>query len=552
MSPLILDTEITQNHLLILMMDAKTKVLYRFERFNDIECGPYDRQRLMTMLATRPSVGCNSNLFDEWIISAYLAGFTNAQIFAVCEFIIHTELGGYRAAKEFDLQPLQWHHYDVMPVAPLIASLKVYAGRLHAPTIQDLPFVPGTLMTEEKRRETMNYCANDLHCTLLLFKELLPQIKLRQVLGRQYGMNLTSKSDPQISEGVLRREIKLLTGAEPRPKTLVPKTHYTYSPPTWLVFDEPVLRSAYWRAVRSSYPISPAGKLHLPEALMQPVHFKGRTYKTGIGGLHSQEKKQTIIVGPGEHLYEQDISSMYPSIILNEGWAPSTIGEGFTKAYRAIVEQRLAAKKAGDKVTADSLKIVVNASYGKFSNQYSSLFDPSVLLHVVLTGQLALLYLIELIENHTNATVVSANTDSVLVYAKHRQRQVGGAQAGEILGEKIRLDPGGDTLPDDRSAGREQLRGGHPQRQAEAKRRFQVARPLQESLFHSQHQSRHRLPRPRRRHRGDHTRQPRHPRLRGPTKSDRWRPVARPARRRNRTLVSRQGWHTNHLQHIRQ
>jgi hypothetical protein len=67
-------------------------------------------------------------------------------------------------------------------------------------------------------------------------------------------------------------------------------------------------------------------------------------------------------------------------------------------------------------VTADSLKITINSSFGKFGNKYSNLYSPRLLIQVTLTGQLALLMLIEMIE-FAGACVVSANTDGIVVYS---------------------------------------------------------------------------------------------------------------------------------------
>jgi hypothetical protein len=44
---------------------------------------------------------------------------------------------------------------------------------------------------------------------------------------------------------------------------------------------------------------------------------------------------------------------------------------------------------------ADSLKITINGSFGKLGNYYSALYAPDLMVQVTVTGQLALLKLIE-------------------------------------------------------------------------------------------------------------------------------------------------------------
>jgi hypothetical protein len=112
-------------------------------------------------------------------------------------------------------------------------------------------------------------------------------------------------------------------------------------------------------------------------------------------------------------IVDRDVTSYYPFIILNQGLYPKHLGQGFLKVYRGIVDERVAAKKRGDKATADSLKITVNGSFGKFGNLHSILYSPDLVIQTTITGQLALLMVIERLEL-AGFSVVSANTDGIV------------------------------------------------------------------------------------------------------------------------------------------
>ena len=71
-------------------------------------------------------------------------------------------------------------------------------------------------------------------------------------------------------------------------------------------------------------------------------------------------------------------------------------------------------------VEAESLKISVNSSYGKLGSKWSALYAPDLLIQVTVTGQLALLMLIEQVEAF-GARVVSANTDGILIRCRKWQ-----------------------------------------------------------------------------------------------------------------------------------
>jgi len=68
------------------------------------------------------------------------------------------------------------------------------------------------------------------------------------------------------------------------------------------------------------------------------------------------------------------------------------------------------------KTESDSKKLSTNGSFGKLGSKYSVLYAPELLLQTTLTGQLALLSLIERMEDK-GIQIVSANTDGIVCYA---------------------------------------------------------------------------------------------------------------------------------------
>jgi len=108
-----------------------------------------------------------------------------------------------------------------------------------------------------------------------------------------------------------------------------------------------------------------------------------------------------------------DVASQYPKIIMNLGLYPPALGPAFLKIYGELIEDRLAAKDSGDKVRADGGRIALNGVFGKLGSPYSTLYAPHLMIAITLTGQLAILMLIEQAEA-VGIPVVSANTDGVV------------------------------------------------------------------------------------------------------------------------------------------
>lgn len=86
------------------------------------------------------------------------------------------------------------------------------------------------------------------------------------------------------------------------------------------------------------------------------------------------------------------------------------------EVFENVLEQRMKAKAAGDKATANALKLVVNTTYGAMLNQYNDLFDPLMGRSVCITGQLFLLELAQnLYKNIEDLVIVQLNTDGVML-----------------------------------------------------------------------------------------------------------------------------------------
>ena len=147
---------------------------------------------------------------------------------------------------------------------------------------------------------------------------------------------------------------------------------------------------------------------------MIKVKIGDSIYKMGMGGLHSSEKTVAHIATEDTLLIDRDVASYYPFIILLLGLYPKHLGKHFLKVFKIIVDRRIAAKRAGNKTVADSLKITINGTFGKLGDMFSTIFSPQLLLQVTISGQFYLLMLIEMIDE-IGIPVVSGNTDGIVI-----------------------------------------------------------------------------------------------------------------------------------------
>jgi hypothetical protein len=389
----------------------------RYAAFEQFEGQELNRRRVIQLMKEHTTVSFNGLGYDIHIITAALEAWPCDAIKRLSDEIIKSNLPAWQVAKNNRLRVSHdWDHIDVIDVAPGKAGLKIYGGRMGAPKLQDLPIAPEDSISPEQRVELRRYCKNDLDTTETLYRRLEPTIKLREQIGAQYGgIDLRSKSDAQIAEAVIKYRLHEYTGRTYKPRKVAVGHECRYEDPKIVSFQSEELQKVFHRILKTGFPVGSNGAVTMPEWLQKTKIRIGQTdYQMGIGGLHSCEKRQSVVAQDNQILADFDVASYYPSIILKLKLAPQGMGNDFLLIYQDIVTERLQAKARGDKLTADTLKIVINGSFGKLGSMYSALYAPELMIQTTITGQLCLLMLIEWTES-VGARVVSANTDGIVV-----------------------------------------------------------------------------------------------------------------------------------------
>jgi len=407
---LIFDIEIYRNYFLASFMNAKGQVCH-IEMRGD---GKLEVSKLAKLMRDNTTLGFNSNSYDLYMVAAALENRSCAELKKLSNEIIMSNLPAWKAV---DVSiPNNWDTIDIIDVLQGQASLKVYGARINQPKLQDLPYPHDATLTDEQMDSVRDYCVNDLRVTKALADKLTDQLALRVSMGKEYGLDLRSKSDAQIAEAVLKSEIEAISGNVLRPLKMASDATVKYCDPKIVEFKDPKLTEIFRKICAHDFELSGNGSIKMPEWLADTKIKIGKgSYQMGIGGLHSTEKGQSVRAGDGHFLCDFDVASYYPNIILQQRVEPLNMTGHFLPVYQSIVDRRLEAKRSGDKATAYTLKIVVNGSFGKLGSKWSILYAPNLLIQTTITGQLCLLMLIEAYEA-AGATVVSANTDGVVVW----------------------------------------------------------------------------------------------------------------------------------------
>lgn len=410
------DVECYKNFFLVKFYDRITKQFtsYRLSAYHQINLVKLRAHLLAVCLVT-----FNGTKYDMCMIAGVLAGFTNEQLKFLSDSIIQQNMQPWQVEKEFNIKIPKVNHIDLIEVTPGIASLKIYGARLHCKKMQDLPYEITRWLTLAEMDEVDLYCGNDLVVTEDVYAYLLEDIVTREELTEQYGIDMRSKSDAQISETAFKKILRLSYQDCERMKRdayIRPGARFKYETPSFIRFSSQIMQQTLALIESVDFTIGKNGSPEMPVELDDYIVRIGTTdYRMGIGGLHSCEERMAHRADGFYSLVDVDVVSYYPKIISILRMFPHQIGEVFLAIYDGWIEVRIEYKTAGNKKKAATFKIKINGTYGKLGSPFSILYAPNLMVRTTITGQLSLFMLIERLEAIDGISVVSANTDGVVI-----------------------------------------------------------------------------------------------------------------------------------------
>ena len=367
-------------------------------------------------------VGYNSQRFDLPVMASILAG---SDPYPIVQSII---AGDRRVYLPRNAPRIQCDHIDLsarLRRGGSFPSLKTVAANLGRQKLQELPYPPDANLTDEQWEEVKRYNGLDLAHTWALLERVGPDLQALASLSEELYQDLRSTPSPAVVERVfLSAYGREHGGAEP----VVPEVprEVLYRPVAGVVRPR-TAEAAAWFDQISDRPIPIINIADRPKVNVPKGHFAigGLRISVGAGGLHSVDEPRVHYATKRHRLVSVDVGSYYPSLIATKGISPAAYGEIGAVTYREILRRRLDvkqhAKDAADPaererldIQATGLKLILNSTFGKFGDSFSTLFDPAAMLAVTLSGQLML---IDLIERLTEAgvEVVSANTDGLFI-----------------------------------------------------------------------------------------------------------------------------------------
>lgn len=380
--------------------------------------------------------GYNNKGYDDLIIS-YIIGYcqplSRNNYLAVCASIKHMSDCIIEAEKNDDNKRFaHWkylNYFESMDLLRMMFSSKLRVGlkemqiTMFYPNVQEYDGDFNKPIPDSEIDHMIEYNINDVNSTeeLLNCLQKKGEIDVRLFMENEYGINALSMDSVKFGEEMLLNEYCKKTGLNKKyvqslrsPMDYVPLKDVILP---IIQYKNPILQDVLEELKQQ---VVPTRKELIPKgqkAYEKRFYISKTRYSVGVGGIHSINTPEIFVPKEDEYIGHADVTSMYPSFIVQYGWVPRHLGKEFWTIYTHVYHERIEAKHSGEKTKSTALKLVLNSVTGKMQQETSWMYDPFTVFKIRINGQLVLLMLVDRLLA-LNCRIVQVNTDGVMYVAR--------------------------------------------------------------------------------------------------------------------------------------
>lgn len=303
------------------------------------------------------------------------------------------------------------HHFDNQAKR---TSLKTLEFNMRMENIEDLPFTPGTYLTDSQIDTLRQYLIHDLKATLMFYKHSKKLIDFRRELSAKYGRNFMNHNDTKIGKDYFIMELEKSGIQCFEPGSRKPRQTHRLSI---------ALNSVIFPYVRFEQPEFNRVLNWLRQQVITETKgvftdlsadINGFSFDFGTGGIHGSIESQTIRSTENYVIIDLDVASFYPNLAISNELYPAHLGKQFCTIYKNVYDMRSSYPKGTPENAM--LKLALNGVYGDSNNVYSPFYDPAYTMAITINGQLLLCMLAEELLKIPGLSMIQANTDGLTVY----------------------------------------------------------------------------------------------------------------------------------------
>lgn len=425
------DIEVFPNCFHCSLKDTKTKEKIHFE-ISQRKNQYIELYKFFTESSDKMFCGYNNIHYDNPIINFMIDKY---QIFSMAPWqqicVDVKQLSDIIITSESPAQWRKWKYaknFDTLDLLTMLFSSKLRVGlkemqvTMKFRNVQEYTGDFQKPIPPDEIDEMIKYNDNDVDSTEELLFRCIDQIKLRLGIQKEYGVDVLSKDGMTIGMEILKQEYLKKTGRtwdqikDMRSPCETIDLEKVILP--FIKFDTPVLQDLLVK-LKSMHNVDPGRK-----GIEYHFLLDDSDVSVGVGGIHTKNTPEIIIPGDDEMLLDSDVASLYPSLLIAYNFVPPHLGKAFLETYRNIRTERLEAKRNGDKIKNETLKLSLNGLSGNLQNEYSWVYSPESVMKIRMNGQLLLLMLTEKLIQ-AGGKIKQLNTDGVLyLFPKSKQKEL--------------------------------------------------------------------------------------------------------------------------------
>lgn len=377
------DIECFKNDALVIICDKNMNIVFK-------EWNNFDNLRVLVREHCQKGflIGYNNYFYDDYVLTAMMINWEQFRLKELNDWIIsgnkpHIKISPFIRSLDCFQQ--------IDPSRPSLKYIQANMGiNIHETTVS---FDIDRPLNQEEKELTELYCLNDIRTTIEIFDMRYQYFESKFAL-----LDLVKEPKPNM----YRWNTTTISANIVNPNNNISKWNKLYFGNR--LYDDLTFAQYFKDTITQDMLHLWNGTLKSKKKTVTTENFNNKI-DWGKGGLHGVTKKKQKRF---DNCYHLDVASMYPNImrILN-------VFGSATQTFNSIVEERVEAKKNGDKLKAETLKLVVNSAYGLTNLEYSSLYNPKASLSITIFGQLVIHELAERLSRYSE--IIQVNTDGVII-----------------------------------------------------------------------------------------------------------------------------------------
>lgn len=279
------------------------------------------------------------------------------ELYLKAQELIHKE--GFSTIPEWNMIIPQLDLYKInhFDNAAKRQSLKGLEITMKLDNVEDLPFSFNHYVLDDEIDKILSYNLWDVKATYQFYLKCINQIEMRKSLSKEYGLNLINANDPKIGSEIFAKllsqnlnipikELKQLRTERPTinlNECLLPYITFTTNK-----FNN-LLNSFKNKIITET-----------KGSIEYSIIYNEIKLFYGTGGIHGSVIPGIYKADDNYIIADFDVNSYYPNLAIQNNFKPEHLGDTFNKVYKEIYDKRVIAKKEGNKVVNEGLKLALN------------------------------------------------------------------------------------------------------------------------------------------------------------------------------------------------